>query len=181
MKLRAPSHATVIAYLALFVAIGGSAYAVSKIGSAQIENRSIKGKDVADGALTGRQIDESRLTGPATVGSATSIPCNPTASDPVDCVGTTIRLHADSSLLVIATGRSSGNGSGFCGPVVDGGSSDSQTLDETARTLAITKLTPPLGRGKHSVVLACNETSADLEVSDLTIAAVAVDNALLGP
>ena len=54
MKLRTPSHATVVAYLALFVAIGGSAYAVSKIGSAQIENRSIKGKDVADAALGGR-------------------------------------------------------------------------------------------------------------------------------
>ena len=54
MKLRTPNHATVVAYLALFVAIGGSAYAVSKIGSAQIENRSIKGKDVADAALGGK-------------------------------------------------------------------------------------------------------------------------------
>ena len=33
MKFRVPSHATVVAYLALFVAIGGSAYAVSKVGS----------------------------------------------------------------------------------------------------------------------------------------------------
>ncbi len=71
MKLRTPSHATVVAYLALFVAIGGSAYAVSKIGSAQIENRSIKGKDVADEALGPRQVDEAKLAGPIAVGDAT--------------------------------------------------------------------------------------------------------------
>ena len=74
MKLRTPSHATVVAYLALFVAIGGSAYAVSKIGSAQIENRSIKGKDVADARSSERrQIHERKLTGPLAVGDATSI------------------------------------------------------------------------------------------------------------
>ena len=70
MKLRTPSHATVVAYLALFVAIGGSAYAVSKIGSAQIENRSIKGKDVADDALGARQLDERKPAGPLAVGDA---------------------------------------------------------------------------------------------------------------
>ena len=68
MKLSTPSHATVVAYLALFVAIGGSAYAVSKIGSAQIENRSIKGKDVADETLGPRQIDEQNLAGPLSGG-----------------------------------------------------------------------------------------------------------------
>ncbi len=73
MKLRTPSHATVVAYLALFVAIGGSAYAVSKIGSAQIENRSIKGKDVADDAWERRQVDERKLRGRWPLAMATSI------------------------------------------------------------------------------------------------------------
>ena len=59
--MKMPSHSTVVAYLALFVAIGGSAYAVSKIDSGDIKNRSIKGKDVADHTLGGRQIDERRI------------------------------------------------------------------------------------------------------------------------
>ena len=37
MKL--PSHSTVVAYLALFAALGGSAYAISKIDSGDIKNR----------------------------------------------------------------------------------------------------------------------------------------------
>ena len=75
--MRTPSHSTVVAYLALFVALGGSAYAVSKIGSAQIENRSIKGKDVADDALGGRQIVEAKLSGPLAAGAETSVGCDP--------------------------------------------------------------------------------------------------------
>ena len=59
--MKMPSHSTVVAYLALFVALGGSAYAVSKIDSGDIQNRSIEGKDVADDALGGRQIDEGKL------------------------------------------------------------------------------------------------------------------------
>ncbi len=72
MKLRAPSHSTVVAYLALFVAIGGSAYAVSKIGSGEIRNRAIRGADVADDTLGGRQVVEAKLTGPVAVGDEPS-------------------------------------------------------------------------------------------------------------
>jgi hypothetical protein len=54
-KLRAyrPSHATVVAYLALFVALGGSSYAAV----------TITGRDVRDGSLTGRDIRNNSLTG----------------------------------------------------------------------------------------------------------------------
>jgi hypothetical protein len=57
MRFHRPSHATVVAYLALLAALGGSAYAASRVGtqdlkpnavtSAKIRNKNVKGPDVA--------------------------------------------------------------------------------------------------------------------------------------
>jgi len=72
-KLRARlSYANVIATVALFVALGGGAYAAARIDSGDVENNSlksadlknqkaVKGKDVKDDQLTGDDIDESSL------------------------------------------------------------------------------------------------------------------------
>jgi hypothetical protein len=65
-RIPAPSATTVVAWLALFLALSGTVYAGVKIArdsvsSAQIKNRSIKAGDVARNALTGDQIDESTL------------------------------------------------------------------------------------------------------------------------
>ena len=89
-KLRRPTHSTVIAYLALFTALGGSAYAVATIGgndiredairnrhihdnavrSAQIAPSAISSSQVAFNSLTGRDIDESTLNLPPGVQGA---------------------------------------------------------------------------------------------------------------
>jgi hypothetical protein len=89
LRPRRPSHATVVAYLGLFVALGGTAYAVNtvgstdiidgqvksvdvgdnEIGSADVKDNSINtfdvhsflGVDVVDNSLTGADIDESTL------------------------------------------------------------------------------------------------------------------------
>jgi hypothetical protein len=76
MKLERPSHATVIAYLALFVALGGSAYAVKQlpkksVGARQlkknavtttkIRNQAVTAAKITNGTLTGVQIDVSTL------------------------------------------------------------------------------------------------------------------------
>jgi len=68
---RRPRHATIVAYLALFVALGGSSYAALRVGSAQIVNNSVRtkdlrnndvrGKDVRNNTLTGADINEARL------------------------------------------------------------------------------------------------------------------------
>lgn len=55
------TYANVVAMLALFVALGGSAYAALKIDSGDIKNRSIKGIDVAKNTLGGAQVKESKL------------------------------------------------------------------------------------------------------------------------
>ena len=74
--MKRPSHATVVAYLALFVALGGSAYAVGNLGkntvgakqlkknavtTAKVKNEAITGAKVKKGTLTGAQINVSTL------------------------------------------------------------------------------------------------------------------------
>ena len=60
-RLRPPSPALAIAVLALVVALGGSAYAVSQINGSTIKRRSIPGDRIRNNALTGAQINEARL------------------------------------------------------------------------------------------------------------------------
>ena len=80
---RRPSHATVVAYLALFIALGGTAWAAAKIDSGDISRNAVKAKHiradavreqelalgsvtgdaVADDSLGGADVDESSLTG----------------------------------------------------------------------------------------------------------------------
>jgi hypothetical protein len=76
MNLRRPSHGTVVAYLALFVALGGGAMAASHLGkstvgpkqlkknsvtTAKIKNEAVTAAKVKKGTLTGNQINASTL------------------------------------------------------------------------------------------------------------------------
>ena len=68
-----PRHATVVAYLALFVALGGTTWAAAKIGSndikrnavksKHIKNKEVKRKDVALDAIGTAQVANDELTG----------------------------------------------------------------------------------------------------------------------
>ena len=61
-RLRARlNYANVVATLALFIALGGSSYAVSQISGGQIQNASIAGKKLKRNTLGGKRIKESRL------------------------------------------------------------------------------------------------------------------------
>jgi hypothetical protein len=55
LSRRRPSHATVVAYLALFVALGGTAVA-AKIQSNEIAKNAVKTKKIADAAVTNPKI-----------------------------------------------------------------------------------------------------------------------------
>jgi hypothetical protein len=68
------SFANVVASIALFVALGGGAYAASKVNSLKVannslksvdlkNNRGVKSADVATNTLTGADIDEGSLSG----------------------------------------------------------------------------------------------------------------------
>lgn len=66
-RLRRPSHATVVAYLALFVALGGTASANRHllIGGHDIRAHSITSRDLARGSVTARAIRHGAVTAPA--------------------------------------------------------------------------------------------------------------------
>jgi hypothetical protein len=55
------SYANVVATLALFIALGGSSYAVSKISGSQLANNSVAGKKLKRNTIGGARIKESRL------------------------------------------------------------------------------------------------------------------------
>ena len=57
---RRPSPAMVVSLIALFVALGGSAYALTITGG-QVKNGSLTGKDIRKNSLGGTQIKESRV------------------------------------------------------------------------------------------------------------------------
>jgi hypothetical protein len=61
------NYANVVATLALFIALGGSSYAVSKISGSQIRNNSIVGEKLKRNTIGGKRIKESSL---GTVSSA---------------------------------------------------------------------------------------------------------------
>lgn len=52
-----------VAYLALFVALGGSAYAASKVTSSDIKDNTIKGKDIRTNQVTGGDLRDESATG----------------------------------------------------------------------------------------------------------------------
>lgn len=55
------TYANVMATVAVFIALGGSSYAITRVHGRDILDGTIKGRDVARNTLTGRQIVESRL------------------------------------------------------------------------------------------------------------------------
>ncbi len=64
MRLSRPSHTTVVAYLALFVAIaGGTAVAAKKIGPDQLKKNAVTTKKIANGAVTTGKLANDAVTG----------------------------------------------------------------------------------------------------------------------
>jgi hypothetical protein len=72
MRLRRPSHATVIAYLALFVALSGTAMAVKKIGPSGLKKNAVTTKKIADGAVTTGKLKDGAVTEPKIANDAVS-------------------------------------------------------------------------------------------------------------
>ena len=50
-RIRRPSHATVVAYLALLAALGGSAYAASKVGTSDLKPNAVTSPKIRSGAV----------------------------------------------------------------------------------------------------------------------------------
>ena len=87
-----PSPAMIVAMLALFVAMGGTGYAVSKlpkgsVGSAQLRKNAVRSKHIKAGSITKAKLAKSTLSSlrapvaaPASRGPVTQLGERPTAS-----------------------------------------------------------------------------------------------------
>jgi len=60
---RRPSHGTVVAYLALFVALGGTAYAANEFTGRNIVNGSIKSVDLGANSVNGAKVVNNSVKG----------------------------------------------------------------------------------------------------------------------
>lgn len=200
MKIRRPSHTTIVAYVALFGVIAtGGAYAVDKIGSndikrsavssQKIKNKTIRGKDVKPDALRGKQIREDtlKLAGLARVAGGEFAGCNPSSTTPIDCGTVTVELSRPGRILAVASaGQYSDGGpaSARCDIRVDGqptgidGSAGETSADNTglgsANGFARTVVSDPLSTGTHAVTLICAELAGDAQIESPTLAAIAV-------
>jgi hypothetical protein len=58
-----PRHATVVAYLALFIALGGSAYAAATISGSSIKKNSIPGNRLKKAGVAGDRLRNNTVTG----------------------------------------------------------------------------------------------------------------------
>ena len=68
-KLRRPGHGTVVAYLALFIALGGSAYAASHLGSKTVGTKQLKGSAVTAAKLKKNAVTKAKIKNGAVDGS----------------------------------------------------------------------------------------------------------------
>ncbi len=196
------SYANVTATLALFLALGGGAYAVSKVSSREIANdsvksvdlkdrRAVRGADVKPNTLTGRQISEATLNAArfAPMAGDETADCNPSSTTAfTPCVTTTIRLGARSRVLAIATGNQEsvgGPATAICDVRIDGdpqalaAQPGEETSDNTSGSatngFARTLVSGrPLARGRHRVALACKEFTGNSRIDVPTIAAIAI-------
>src|SRR5688572_9677082 len=55
------SYANVVATLALFVALGGTSYAVLRVGSAEVVDNSLRSRDIRNDTLRGRDLRDGTL------------------------------------------------------------------------------------------------------------------------
>jgi hypothetical protein len=59
--MRLPRHATVVAYLALFVALGGTSFAAISITGKNVKNSSLTGKDIKNSSLSTSDVKNKSL------------------------------------------------------------------------------------------------------------------------
>jgi hypothetical protein len=209
MRLRERlSYANVMATVAVFLALGGGAWALARdrIGSHAIKNSSIRsrdihqhtirGGDVRPDSLGGRQVRELSLDASAfTAGTTGGGPgCDPSAtSNRVDCAAASLRFPRGARALVIATGGEvsvGGPAGAACLLKSDGkpiadydatpgeGSTDNTTATAT-NGFSIARVSPRLRRGRHTFALSCDQLTGDVRIAEPRIAVVMIGSGAL--
>jgi hypothetical protein len=184
------SYANVTATLALFVALGGGAYAVNKVGSSDIRNGSIRSIDVHRNTVRGKDVKEKTFDASqfAPLAGSEAGTCDPSPATFTECAGVSLKLRERSRILAIGTGGEISDGGpakAACQMRIDGAAtplaagpgeeSEDNTSDLATNGFARTVVTPdPLARGDHTVALACSQGLGNVRIANPTIAAIAI-------
>lgn len=191
-----------VAYAALFVALGGTAWAALHVGSKQVVNNSLKsgdlknrkavgGKDVIPNSLGRKQVDESSLNPNAFLKLAGSQPQGECAlsTTQTTCASVDFNLSRRSTILAIASGGEYGTASpntASCELHLDDNASvfasETNPGEENLNTsqfgtngfglTGVTQGSVPSGR--HSVSLVCGTANAGTAIHRPAIAALAI-------
>jgi hypothetical protein len=181
------SYANVMATIAVFLVLsGGTAVALSGSNTVQSDDlgpgsqvrapdvaaNAVNGSDVVNGSIKGADIASSALP----KGRAITDFCDPNTTAFVDCGTLTINLPRPGlRVLIVASamwdsigGPSAGtcrigvNGAPF-GPDANPGETVDTSYAFAQQSLTLTNVTDPnLGRGNHTIGLACNQEDGDI-------------------
>jgi hypothetical protein len=97
LRIGRPTHATVIAYLALFAALGGTGYAAVKINGSDLVNSSVTGKKLKRNTIGAREVNESKLGTVRSAATATRAESAATAGSATAASSATNAGHATSA------------------------------------------------------------------------------------
>lgn len=107
-----PSPAMAVAFLALFLVLGGSAVALkgkNRVDSGDIKNNTIRGKDVRNRTLTGKDVKDDRLTG---------ADIDESSLDKVPLAGAADSATSSTTATTAAAAATAGNASAVSGQAV---------------------------------------------------------------
>ncbi len=184
-KLRSqrPTHTTVVAYLSLFLALGGgAAYAADHIGGGDVRDESLTGADIKNASLKqadlGTVVRSARQSSNNTCGRTTTLS---------NCVSVAINLSRPQRLLLMASGEwesaAVDDAEGECSVKVDSGGSprgarrfgELDSAPSSPFNLALNTSTGNVPAGSHNVILSCRKVRGSMRPvknADLTVVAV---------
>ena len=168
-------------------AVGASQIASGAVGAAEIGPDSVGSESVLDDALTGADVRESTLSG-LEADADLRVLCDPTSTTFLGCGDPAeITVARETEALVIVTAQShseaGGAAAGRCqiqrdglipvnsypvGELTDNTSTSARQIGMSYASLLF------LDPGTHAFELACNETDADIQFSNIHVVAVAL-------
>ena len=202
LHISRPSPAMVVAVLALIVALAGSAYAATKIGTKQLKNSAVTTKKISNGAVTSDKLANGAVTSgkiengtlnSLTIARGTTSSCDPASSVFVDCGTATLNLPRSGRVLVMASlgydGSNSNAYRGDCRLAADGTTAGTTIAFGQATYVPATAggpgfnangqeggslsfVTGALAAGTHSFSLQCNQAGGSIEFSETAVSAV---------
>jgi hypothetical protein len=137
-----------MATLAVFIALGGTGYAVSQIGSGQIKNNSVRSKDVRNNTLRGKDIRDSSITGKDILESSLgAVPSAQQASDATRVGGLTatdlkVRCPAGTALSAAGCIELQPRGAAVYGNAISACAFDNRRLPSHAELLGVFRSRP---------------------------------------